>query len=64
VTDREVSSGAHEWEKVRTKYSCWSVGTIYDSRELPGVSNVGLGVDGVLQVVLEPTFAVSRECVG
>jgi hypothetical protein len=23
---------------VRTKDSCWSVGTIYDSSELPGVS--------------------------
>jgi hypothetical protein len=26
---------------VRTKYSCWSVGTIYDPRELPGVSIAG-----------------------
>jgi hypothetical protein len=26
---------------VRTKYSCWSVGTIYDPRELPGVSTAG-----------------------
>jgi hypothetical protein len=33
---------------VRTKDSCWSVGTIYDPRELPGVSTVGLGVDMVL----------------
>jgi hypothetical protein len=32
--------------KVRTKDSCWSVGTIYDPRGLPGV---GLGVDGMLQ---------------
>jgi hypothetical protein len=32
---------------VRTKYakdSCWSVGTVYDSRELPGVSIVGPGI--------------------
>jgi hypothetical protein len=29
---------------VRTKDSCWSVETIYDLRELPGVSTVGLGI--------------------
>jgi hypothetical protein len=33
---------------VHTKDSCWSVRTIYDPRELPGVSTAGLGVDGVL----------------
>jgi hypothetical protein len=26
---------------VRTKDSCWSVGMIYDPRELPGVSTTG-----------------------
>jgi hypothetical protein len=26
---------------VHTKDSCWSVGTIYDPRELPGVSTTG-----------------------
>jgi hypothetical protein len=26
---------------VRTKHSCWSMGTIYDPRELPGVSTAG-----------------------
>jgi hypothetical protein len=35
---------------VRTKDSCWSVGTIYDPRELPGVSTadpgIGQGVTG------------------
>jgi hypothetical protein len=31
-------------EKVCTKDSCWSVGTIYDPRELPGVSTIGLGI--------------------
>jgi hypothetical protein len=31
-------------DKVRTKDSCWSVGTIYDPRELPGVSTTGLGI--------------------
>jgi hypothetical protein len=49
---------------VPTKDSCWSVGTIYNPRELPGVSTAGLGVDGVLQVVSEPTHVVSRACVG
>jgi hypothetical protein len=49
---------------VRTKDPCWFVGTIYDPRELPGVSIVGPGVDEVLQVVSEPTLAVSRACVG
>jgi hypothetical protein len=49
---------------VCTKDSCWSVGTIYDPRELPGVSTTAPGVDGVLQVVSEPTLAVLRACVG
>jgi hypothetical protein len=31
-------------DKVRTKDSCWSVGTIYDLRELPGVSTASLGI--------------------
>jgi hypothetical protein len=31
-------------DKVRTKDSCWSVGTIYDPRELPGVSIIGPGI--------------------
>jgi hypothetical protein len=29
---------------VRTKDLCWSVGTIYDPRELPGVSTAGPGI--------------------
>jgi hypothetical protein len=29
---------------VRTKDSCWSVVTIYDPRELSGVSTAGLGI--------------------
>jgi hypothetical protein len=37
-------------DKVRTKDMCWSVGMIYDPRELPGVSTAGPGVDKVLQV--------------
>jgi hypothetical protein len=28
-------------DKRRTKDPCWSVGTIYDPRELPGVSTAG-----------------------
>jgi hypothetical protein len=51
-------------DKLHTKDSSWSVGIIYDPRELPGVSTIGLGVDGVLQVVSELTLAVSRVCVG
>jgi hypothetical protein len=35
-------------DKVRTKDSYWSVETIYDPKELPGVSTTGPGVDGVL----------------
>jgi hypothetical protein len=49
---------------VCTKGSCWSVGTIYDPRKLQGVSTAGPGLDGVLQVVSEPTLAVSQACVG
>jgi hypothetical protein len=30
--------------KVRTKDFCWSVGTIYDPSELPGVSTTGPGI--------------------
>jgi hypothetical protein len=51
-------------DKVRTKDSCWSMGMIYDPRGLPGVSTAGLGVVRVLKMVLEPTLAVSRTCVG
>jgi hypothetical protein len=36
--------------KVCAKDLCWSVGMIY------GSSNAGLGVDGVLQMVSEPTL--------
>jgi hypothetical protein len=31
-------------DKVCTKDPCWSVGTIYDPRELRGVSTVGPGI--------------------
>jgi hypothetical protein len=51
-------------DKVHTKDSCWSVGTIYNPSELPGVSTADPRLDGVLQVVSETTLAVSRACVG
>jgi hypothetical protein len=31
-------------DKVRTKDSCWSVGTLSNPRELPGVSIAGPGI--------------------
>jgi hypothetical protein len=31
-------------DKVHINGSCWSVGTIYDPSELPGVSTVGPGI--------------------
>jgi hypothetical protein len=34
--------------KVCTKDPCWSVGTIYDPRELSGVSTAGLGIGRVV----------------
>jgi hypothetical protein len=40
-------------DKVRTKNLCSTVGTIYDPKELLGVSTTGLGVDGVLQIQLK-----------
>jgi hypothetical protein len=36
-------------DKVHIKDLCWFVRTIYDPRELSGVSTVGPGLDGVLQ---------------
>jgi hypothetical protein len=49
--------------KLRTKYSCWSIGMIYGPRGLPGVSIAGPRVDKVLQMVLTLTLTVSRACV-
>jgi hypothetical protein len=42
-------------DNVRRKDSCWSVWTIYDSRELSGVSTVDPRVDGVLHFVIIPS---------
>jgi hypothetical protein len=49
---------------VHTKDLCWSVGMIYDPIGLSVVSTIGPRVDGVLQMVLESTLAVSWACVG
>jgi hypothetical protein len=35
-------------DKVHTKDSCWSMGMIYDPRELPRVSTVGPGIGRVV----------------
>jgi hypothetical protein len=45
---------------VRTKDLCWSVGTIYDSRELPEVSTAGPGIGrGVIGMVGRPLMAAA-----
>jgi hypothetical protein len=49
VTDWERMSE----DKVRTKDSCWSVGTIYDPRELPGVSTANPGIGRGVTVMQE-----------
>jgi hypothetical protein len=41
---RKFFSGAHDEDKVCTKDPCWSVGTIYDPRELWEVSTAGPGI--------------------
>jgi hypothetical protein len=51
-------------DKVRTKDSRWSVGMVYDPKGLSGVTTTGPRVDGVLQMVSEPTLMISRACVG
>jgi hypothetical protein len=38
-------------DKVLEKDSYWFMGTIYDPKELPGVSTASPGVNEVLQVV-------------
>jgi hypothetical protein len=40
-------------DKELTKDSCWSVGTIYDPRELPGVCTAGLGIGRDVTVLLQ-----------
>jgi hypothetical protein len=46
--------------KVHRKDYDWSMGLVYDLRELPKVTIARLRVAGVLQMVSEPTLAVSR----
>jgi hypothetical protein len=65
VIDREVF---FECAQVRIKicrkdYVC-SVCLVYDPRGLAGVTTVRPGVAGVLQMVSEPTLAVSRARTG
>jgi hypothetical protein len=54
--------------RVRTKLCRkeydWSMGLVYDPRGLSGVTTVRPGVTGVLQMVSEPTLAVSRARMG
>jgi hypothetical protein len=42
----------------------WSMGLVYDSKGLSGVTTARPGVAGVLQMVSEPTLAVSRAHMG
>jgi hypothetical protein len=49
---------------VRRKDYDWSVGLIYDPRELLRVTTARSGVVGVLQMVSEPTPVVSSSCMG
>jgi hypothetical protein len=51
-------------DKVCTKELCWSMRMIYSSRGLLEVSIVGLGVDEVLQMVLESNLTILWACVG
>ena len=46
----------------KTSVGLW--GQSRDPKELPGVTGVGPGVAGVLQLVSEPTLAVTRACAG
>jgi hypothetical protein len=47
---------------VRTKDSCWSVGTIYDPRELPGVSTAGPGIGRGVTPAPPSGFPLSLLC--
>jgi hypothetical protein len=46
---------------VHTKDPCWSVGTIYDTRELTEVSTVGPGLDGVLHLPSYDVISTSTQ---
>jgi hypothetical protein len=45
-------------DKVQIKDSCWSVRTIYDPRELPGVSTFGPGIGRGVIVRIEIDFLI------
>jgi hypothetical protein len=48
---------------VHTKDLCWSVGMIYDPRELLGVSTTNLGVDKVLHSVRkQDAYLIHGQC--
>src|ERR1041385_2717830 len=48
-------------DKMHRKDLCWCVGTVYIP---PGVRREPVAVAGALQMVSEPTLAVTRVCVG
>jgi hypothetical protein len=48
-------------DKLRTKDSCWSVGTIYDPRELSGVSTAGPGIGWDVTVIDQEVFSGAHE---
>jgi hypothetical protein len=47
---------------VHRKNYGWSMGLVYDSRGLLGVTTARRGVVGVLQMISEPTLTVSWVC--
>jgi hypothetical protein len=50
-------------DKVRTKDPCWSMGTIYDPRELPEVSSTGPGLDrGVTSGIRADPYGFTGVC--
>jgi hypothetical protein len=49
---------------VRTKDLCWSIGTIYDPRELTGVSTASPGIEQSVTSGIRADLEVSRACVG
>jgi hypothetical protein len=61
---RSFSGCAQVRTKVCRKDYGWSVRLVYDPRGLPEVTIARPGVAGVLQMVSEPTLAVSRARTG
>jgi hypothetical protein len=50
--------------KVHRKEYDWSVGLVYDTRGLPGVTTVRPRMAEILQMISEPTLMVSRARTG